>query len=857
MKKLYTSFLIVFCTLFSNLLQSQFNSNYGNLLPLVNAGDEWPFDHVKGFVHDMKVIEDSLYVVGIFDTFNGMSLGGIFKWDGQEVSQINTPFLLEYGSNDLIKSIHCINTYENRIVVGIQQIDSPSVVYEYDGVTWNQLGGSLGNVLINDLIEWNGELYCVIQANNSILKLNEMNEWENFPAPISGVKRDMEVNNGKLYVLSLNNGAGEIWVNDGSGFEQLFADFELFDSRYFSFQGSELFAFGTFDNGQDTGSVLRFDGVESELLYGNLGVEIKGMFSLGGTNFLLDEGSSPSFILDESGANRGAYKLSGFVDGIGGLCHVVYKGRAFFPGDVVYSTPNSPEKMGLLTFEPRAMTSISNTSQEFIKPYLFGVIERGAPSNSIGTIPSLFSHLDLEASPVYQSGINICAKVGNEQVVNAHTWFARNSNWFPGPLTENYTIETYRNYNRVWKVTQAEIDAHISGVGQSGYIMPSSIADWPGNGNFGNGESHMLAPFHDENQNTWYEPDLGDYPIIRGKEAMFWVQHGKPTLSIPDAIQVDLHVMAYLEEGEGLNDLALFFHNVIVNRSNLTYDSLRIGLFNDFDLGNSADDFIGSDSLLATAYVYNGDDFDEPSPSNHYGSEVPAFGCVFLSEAMEANTYWNIGMNPVNGDPETVGDYYNYMNGRYKTGSFIIPGQAWAPSGPMMFQDSPCGQGTENEVDLGNPPADRRLLSAGEVHTLHPNESLCFDFAYYFKPNTGDNIETLCAFLEDIPAIHNFYQDKNYNCTYVNNIEEEDLESRFRAFPNPCVNSLNIDLTNVSSGQQMVLRIIDTQGRVVLTEPINQAHQLIALDVSEISSGVYSVVLFTGKEQLTQLLVKE
>jgi hypothetical protein len=214
-------------------------------------------------------------------------------------------------------------------------------------------------------------------------------------------------------------------------------------------------------------------------------------------------------------------------------------------------------------------------------------------------------------------------------------------------------------------------------------------------------------------------------------------------------------------------------------------------------------------------------------------------------------------MNPINGSPQIIQDYYNYMNGRFKNGSQELVMWQSTLTGPMMYQDSPCGLGTENEIDFENVPSNRRILSAGKVHSLQPNESVCFDFAYYFKTSAGDNIETLCAFLEDIPAIHSFYQDKNYSCAYVNNIEEENPNTGLSVFPNPCNNFVNLDLSNIGSDQQAHLRIIDSQGRVVRTELINRTNQLISLDTSELSAGAYSIVLNTDTMQFTQLLVKQ
>ena len=65
-------------------------------------------------------------------------------------------------------------------------------------------------------------------------------------------------------------------------------------------------------------------------------------------------------------------------------------------------------------------------------------------------------------------------------------------------------------FDKHFKITRAEVDKHISGYNTSGYVMPSSIANWPAHGD--EGYSYYLAPFKDVNGNEVYDPENGDYP---------------------------------------------------------------------------------------------------------------------------------------------------------------------------------------------------------------------------------------------------------------------------------------------------------------------------------------------------------
>ncbi|MBL7942183.1 MAG: T9SS C-terminal target domain-containing protein, partial [Flavobacteriales bacterium] len=46
----------------------------------------------------------------------------------------------------------------------------------------------------------------------------------------------------------------------------------------------------------------------------------------------------------------------------------------------------------------------------------------------------------------------------------------------------------------------------------NGYAMPPYFSDYQANGNLALFQDHQLLPFYDRNGNTFYEPELGDYP---------------------------------------------------------------------------------------------------------------------------------------------------------------------------------------------------------------------------------------------------------------------------------------------------------------------------------------------------------
>ena len=52
-------------------------------------------------------------------------------------------------------------------------------------------------------------------------------------------------------------------------------------------------------------------------------------------------------------------------------------------------------------------------------------------------------------------------------------------------------------------------------------------------------------------------------------------------------------------------------------------------IWSDTDLGNGADDYVGSDSILGLGFTYNGKEIDDPD-RNGYGAAPPALGMDFF-----------------------------------------------------------------------------------------------------------------------------------------------------------------------------------------------------------------------------------
>jgi len=172
------------------------------------------------------------------------------------------------------------------------------------------------------------------------------------------------------------------------------------------------------------------------------------------------------------------------------------------------------------------------------------------------------------------------------------------TDFWPGPLdpvSGNVEFETCSNWDRLFKVTGAEIDEHLRNFAQAvaedmDYptdLIPLGVKGWPARGNefffaINNFElpntSQGLGAFFDENGDGLYNPQFGDYPIIeiRGcplpqypDEMHFWVYNdaGGTHSTQGDAIQMEIQVQAFAyATNDELNDMS-FMRYKLINRA--------------------------------------------------------------------------------------------------------------------------------------------------------------------------------------------------------------------------------------------------------------------------------------------------
>jgi hypothetical protein len=438
---------------------------------------------------------------------------------------------------------------------------------------------------------------------------------------------------------------------------------------------------------------------------------------------------------------------------------------------------------------------------------------------------------------------------------------------FAGTNSQYNSSDYIQRYNRVWKINKSDIDFHVVNYMLEGYVVPSAIMDWPGNGNTNNGEAHNLAPYVDANENNIYDPENGDYPEIRGDQAVFALfndhknQHTESgDMPFSPAIGVEYQVMLYgynASDNPTLNE-TVFMNVKIINRNTHRLTETYVGIWGDYDIGNSTDDFMGSNCELKMIYAYNADNYDEGG----YGDNPPVQGCVLLNKTINKAVIYSEGTSFFN-DPEQTSHYYNYMRGIWKNGQSITYGGNDAnPAGAeiirYMYSGYPESYAEWTESNVGNAPGNRRGLISFGPFTYEPGDTVNFDVAYIYARDSSENyLLSIPLLRERAEYIHSFFGNTEMDCNEIIplDIVETDVTKHF-VYPNPAQEQLHITLP-LGARPQDVLSVYDMHGRLVKEQSVGRYAGTITVDISRLSGGMY-VVRYSGKDiVLVKQFVKE
>lgn len=433
--------------------------------------------------------------------------------------------------------------------------------------------------------------------------------------------------------------------------------------------------------------------------------------------------------------------------------------------------------------------------------------------------------------------------------------------YWPGPVDTAGGYNASKDWARIWKVSQAQIDSFKNpSIFLSGY-MPKDIKEWPAFGN-----THVpgassgvpliinsdMAPFVDVDMDGIYDATKGDYPKIKGDQMMWWIFNDRgPTHEGTNArpLGVEVRMSAYAYNRSSKIDNVVFYEYEIVNKSTVSYTNFRFGVFADLDLGFSFDDYVGFDSSRRLGVVYNAKLVDGNGESSSYGSTIPMVGVTMLDMPDDqplTNNYASLGaVNSItNGDatwsdPVIDTQYNHILHDKSRLG------QSRSFSLLSLAIDDAC---TSHSL-----PGDRRVVLASNDYNFAPNTTKKFAMALVVCDSAGgcpnEHFDCIKTVTDSAWYVyHNPLPPKPITGLAVPNAPYEKL----KIYPNPADKNLFVETTDKAKGS---IQVFNTIGQFIQL-PVTVSGSLITINTASLPSGTYTLIYRSEAKIERALFVK-
>ena len=387
-------------------------------------------------------------------------------------------------------------------------------------------------------------------------------------------------------------------------------------------------------------------------------------------------------------------------------------------------------------------------------------------------------------SPVFASGIWIGGEVDGELRMAGATY--DDFEFWPGPLGDDgrpVNPNDCSEFDRIWKVSRGDILTY-----ESTGVASADLASWPvelgapviaaaGNGvdddgdgivdedsdgidNDGNGRIDDIKEIE---YSSTYNLEAGDRPDIIGDQALWWVMNDvgntHANLATPP-IGVEVQVLAWsFARADALGETTFYRYRVI-NKSQDTLENTFLSVFSDPDLGDAADDMVGSDPESGLGFTYNASNSDSRygiPPAVGYdffqGPIVDLDGDGVATDTLGTDSFvYFENTSPPTGDPQDATGYYNFMQGLWGDGTpYTAFGNGYQTDGEVtkfVFPGDPVTEEFWSELNIDmmggdtGTGTDRRFLINSGPFVFAPGDVQDIVFGIVFGQG-GDYLSSI------------------------------------------------------------------------------------------------------------------
>ncbi len=381
--------------------------------------------------------------------------------------------------------------------------------------------------------------------------------------------------------------------------------------------------------------------------------------------------------------------------------------------------------------------------------------------------------------------------------------------FYPGPLDASGGLvdPTCSRYDRIWTVSKQQVRDFLSA--PTSAVAPD-LRDWPvglgapayvdanRNGAFDEGESEVTVTSVD--QTIDLGPELPLFPGNNSADEMaWWVMNdvgGSPGSTGSAPIGLEVQVTAYAFRAPGALNNTTFYRYRMFYRGTTPLTDAYLGFWNDPDVGNASDDYVGSDATLGYGFAYNADNEDEGADG--YGFAPPAIGINFFQGPLvpapgQTHTdpdgtvyqdqtrlgttvflYYDNANGP-NGNPRNNStDWYNYLQGIWQDDKPMVNcGDGYGPTNAglacfanqaptsFMWPGNPSAGEFWSETNFDNAgsasaPGDRRFIQSTGPFEFAPGTEQTIQFGIVWSRGSS-NLNSVDVLRTDMAEVAGFF----------------------------------------------------------------------------------------------------